>query len=122
MKEATVIGGSLGLAILTAGAVGLLLGSTATVFGGTPIGIAVYLVIGVGLPQYYLSRETGDPTQLGLATLSVAGGVLAMLGSLALGSATAETGVGHVLLFVVVFGSVLGAIVREFRAGYRTES
>ncbi|MCU4924400.1 hypothetical protein OB905_00170 [Halobacteria archaeon AArc-dxtr1] len=122
MREAVVIGGSLGLAIVTAGATGLLLGSTATVFGATPIGIAIYLVVGVALPQYVLSRETGSPAQLGLAALSIAGGVLAILGSLALGSATAETGVGRVLLFVVVLGSVLGAIVREFRAGYRARS
>ena len=122
MKESAVVGGSLVLAILIAGTVGFLLGSSATAFGATPIGIGIYAIVGIGLPQYLLSRESGSPTQLGLATLAVGGGVLAMLGSIALGSATAETGAGHVLLFVVVLGNVFGAVVREFRAGYRTSS
>lgn len=122
MNESVVVGGSLLLAILVAGIASLLTGSYATVFASTPAGFAIYLVVGIGLPQYLLSRETGSPTQLGLAALSVVAGVLVVLGSLILGSPTQEWGAGFVLLFLVVIGNVLGAIVREFRAGYRTDA
>ncbi|MCU4739911.1 hypothetical protein [Natronoglomus mannanivorans] len=122
MKESVVVGASLLLAILTAGTVGLLTDSYATAFAGTPVGFAVYLVVGIGLPQYLLSRDGDSATRLGLAALSVVAGVLVVLASVVLPSAspTAEWGAGFVLLFLVVVGNVLGATVRAFRDGYRT--
>ena len=123
MRESVVIAGSLGLAILSAGIVALLTGSHATFLGGSPVGVAVYLVLGIGLPQYLLSRESGSSLQLGLAALAVAGAVVSVLVGFAIGAPTDEWpfGIALILLFVVV-GNVVGAGVREFRTGYRSGS
>ncbi|AEH35505.1 hypothetical protein [Halopiger xanaduensis] len=48
MNDTAVIGGCMLLTMLAAGFVGLLTGSYATVFAGTPVGFAVYLAVGIG--------------------------------------------------------------------------
>ena len=90
MNDRLVVGGCLVLSILSAGVVSTLTGSPATFFGATPIGIAIYLAVGIGLPQYLLSEKHGSPLRLGLAVLAVAGGSLAGLVGVAIGALTEE--------------------------------
>ena len=121
MNDAVVIGGGLGLAVLLAGAVSLLTGSPA-ILGVTPVGIAIYLGVGIGLPQYLLSRRDGSSLRLGLAVLAVAAGVILAAVGVALGAPNDAWGIGIVpILFVVVIGVLVGSGVRAFRAGYRGE-
>ncbi|MBZ6496259.1 hypothetical protein [Natrinema longum] len=122
MKRSLVVVGCLGVAVLLAGLVSAITESTA-VLGVTPAGIGLYLAIGIGLPQYLLYRTSGSSLQLGLATLAVAGAAIAVLVGLVRGSLHADWGTGFIVLLVyVVVGNLLGAGVREFRAGYRSGS
>jgi|GEM_PF-757817 len=83
----------------------------------------LYLAVGVGLPQYLLSRRTGSRLRLGLACLAAAGGAFVAVAGIGTGSLHAEWSGGLVaILFAVVLGNVLGAGVREFRSGYRSTS
>ena len=54
-----------------AGVVGAATGTPA-LLGVTPVGAAIYLVVGVGLPQLSLGRRAGDAARLGLGALTVA--------------------------------------------------
>ncbi|WP_254764569.1 hypothetical protein [Natrinema marinum] len=122
MRDARLVGAGFALALLLAGVVSAITASPA-VLGTTPVGIAVYLAIGVGLPQYLLSRHSGSRLQLGLAALAVVGATVAMIAGVVTGSPNAEWSGGLVaILFVVVVGNVVGAGVHEFRAGYRSRS
>ncbi|MFP8953943.1 hypothetical protein ACLI4Z_13390 [Natrialbaceae archaeon A-arb3/5] len=120
MNESLLVGSSLVAAVLLTGIVSVLTGSGA-VLGLTATGIAIYLAVGIGLPQYLLSRRNGSSVRLGLAALAVGGAVITMVAGLTVGSPNEPVGVGLVpILLVVVVGNVLGAGVREFRAGYRS--
>lgn len=122
MNESTVVGGSLLLAVALAGIAGLLTGSV-SVLGVTPLGVAIYLAVGIGLPQYMLGRQRGSPLRVGLAALALIGAVLAVAAGVLTGTTTQEANIGIIsILVVVVFGTLLGAVVREFRAGYRAGS
>ncbi|WP_226007146.1 hypothetical protein [Natrinema salinisoli] len=122
MNDALVVGGCFVLALLLAGITGFLTASPA-ILGVTAAGTAIYLAVGVGLPQYLLSRRSGSSLQLGLAVFGVVGGVSAAIAGIATGSPHDETTIGLVgILFVVVLGNVIGAGVREFRTGYRSTS
>jgi hypothetical protein len=120
MSDIRVVGASVTLAFLLAGVVSAITESSA-VLGVTPVGIAIYLAVGVGLPQYLLSRRTGS--RLRLACLAAAGGAFVAVAGIGAGSLHAEWSGGLVaILFAVVLGNVLGAGVREFRSGYRSTS
>ena len=120
MADSRIVGGCLGLSILLAGAVSVVTGSS-TVLGTTPAGVGIYLTVGIGLPQYLLYRETEAPIRFGLAALAVAAAALVVTGGLVRGTLHADWGPGlAAVLSVVVLGNLFGAIVREFRAGYRS--
>ncbi|MDS0474905.1 hypothetical protein [Natrinema sp. 1APR25-10V2] len=124
MRNGLFVGGCLTLSVLFAGIVSAITASPA-VLGVTPVGIAIYLTVGVGLPQYLLSRRSSSRLQLGLAGLAVAGGAVVLIGGVATGSPNAEWSGGIVailLVLVLVLGNALGAGVREFRAGYQSTS
>ncbi|WP_207587432.1 hypothetical protein [Halomontanus rarus] len=121
MNERSLVAGSLLLAIVLAGIVTVLTESLA-VLATTPTGFAIYLGVGVGLPQYVLSRRTDSPLRFGLAVFAVVGALLVLLGSLALGDLHGEWGSGITGLFIVVVGVLLGAIWQSFVGGYRSGS
>ncbi|WP_455449578.1 hypothetical protein [Natrinema thermotolerans] len=122
MRDALLVGGCFALALLCA-AVASAITESPALLGITPIGIAIYLIVGVGLPQSLLARRTGSALQLGLAALAVAGGAGAVIAGIATGSPNAELsgGVVAILLFVVL-GNAIGAVVRQFRDGYRSST
>lgn len=86
----------------------------------TPLTVAIYLVVGVAVPQYLIARRTGSPTSLGLAAFAGVGGVASLVvGGLTVGLLDPWGSQVFGLLAVVVAGSVLGSIYRSFRSGYR---
>ena len=108
------------LAIALAGLVSVVTESLA-VFGATPVGAGIYLAVGIGLSQYLLWRKRGSSLELGLSVLALAGAALAIGIGLARGAPHGDWGLGLVtLLLFVVLGNLLGTIVREFRAGFRS--
>lgn len=114
-----LVSAGIGLAVLASGLLSWITGSLA-VLGITPAGIAVYLFVGVAGPQYVLARRRGDVTGLGIAALATCGALLALIGGVLVGNLHGEGGVGvTAVLAIVVFGVLGGAVVREFRAGYR---
>ncbi|WP_408958152.1 hypothetical protein [Natrinema sp. 74] len=120
MRDARLVGISFTLAFLFAGIVSVLTESPA-VLGTTPVGIAVYLAVGIGFPQFLLSRRDESALQFGLAALAVVGAAVAVIAGVVTGSPNAEWSGGLVaILLVVVLGTTLGTAVREFRAGYRS--
>ncbi|WP_049924605.1 hypothetical protein [Halopiger djelfimassiliensis] len=122
MNDSIVLGGSLCLSFVLAGVVSVVTGSPA-VLGMTPAGLAIYLAVGVGMPQYLRSRRRESPLPLGLAAFAVGGATIATVAGLAFGSLNEAVGLGIVpILTLVVLGPLLGAGVREFRAGYRSGS
>ncbi|WP_226479429.1 hypothetical protein [Natrinema amylolyticum] len=122
MRDARLVGGSLVVAFLLAGLATVVTESPA-VLGVTPVGIAIYLSVGVALPQFLLARRYGSTLRLGLASLAAAAAAFVVIASVATGSPNAEWSGGLVaILFVIVLGTVLGAGVREFRAGYQSSS
>ncbi|MDG5761154.1 hypothetical protein QA600_17635 [Natronococcus sp. A-GB1] len=117
-----LVGTGILLAVVTSGLVSWLTGSLA-ILGATPSGIAVYLFVGVAGPQYVLSRRLDDPLRLGVAVLAAVGALLALGWGVLGADLHGEVGVGlTAVLAVVVFGVFGGAVVREFRAGYRGET
>ena len=121
MNDSSLVAGCLALAIALAGLVSAVTESLA-VFGSTPVGVGIYLAVGIGLPQYLLYRDGGSPVELGLATLAVASAALAVLLGLVRGAPHGDWGLGLVtILLFVVLGNLLGTIVREFRAGFRSD-
>ncbi|WP_440771590.1 hypothetical protein [Natronorubrum sp. DTA28] len=122
MNDSRIVALSLLLAVGLAGVVSVVTDSLA-ILGHTPIGLAIYLAVGIGLPQYVLARRTGSPLRLGLAALAIGGAALTVLVGAAMGSLTEEWRLGIVpILFLAVFGILIGSIVREFRTGFRTRS
>ncbi|WP_121740775.1 hypothetical protein [Natronorubrum halophilum] len=122
MNESRVVGLLLLLAISLA-AVASAATESVAILGGSPIGLAIYLAVGIGLPQYVLARQTGSPLRLGVALFAVGAAVLSILAGVAMGTVTEEWGFGIVpILLLVVFGVLIGRSVDELRAGYRSRS
>jgi hypothetical protein len=106
-------------AVVLAGVAGYATGSPA-VLGVTPVGVAIYAIVGVATPQYLLARRTEATLRLGLAALATAGGLVALLAGGLGGGVNARWGVDLVAVLAgVVLGVLLSAALREFRAGYR---
>ncbi len=116
MNEKRILLTGIAVAVLLAGAVSATTGSTA-LLAATPTGAAIYLVVGVAVPQLLLGRRTGDQTRIALALLaSVAGGVVFVIGEF---TRTTLAGARFVdVLAILVVGVLLGTAVREFRRGY----
>ena len=122
MNDSRAVGLSLLLAVGLAGVVSVVTESVA-ILGHTPIGLAIYLAVGIGLPQFVLARRTGSSLRLGLAVLAVGSAALSLFAGVVTGSLTAAWPFGIVpILFLVVFGVLIGSGIRAFRAGYRTRS
>ena len=120
MNESTVVGCALVLAILTAGTVAVVTGSYATALGATPIGVAIYLAIGVGAPQLFVASAHESSLRLGLGVLATVGAVASLLAGIATNGLTAKWGVGVVtILLIVVAGVLLAAVARAFHAGFQ---
>ncbi|QCS42388.1 hypothetical protein [Natrinema versiforme] len=122
MNDALIVGSSLAVAILLGGITGTLTESAA-VLGITAAGIAIYLAVGIGLPQYLFARRSGSPLQFGLAVLAVGAAASVVVAGVATGTLHDESGPGFVaILLVAVLGNAVGAGVRAFRSGYRSAS
>ncbi|MGQ3413355.1 hypothetical protein ACT4ML_13960 [Natrinema sp. LN54] len=122
MNDSLIVGGSLAVAILLAGITGTLTESPA-VLGITAAGIAIYLAVGVGLPQSLLARRSGSTLQFGVAVLAIGAAAIVVIAGVATGRLHEDSGPGFVaMLLVVVLGNAVGAGVREFRSGYRSAS
>ncbi len=122
MKDARLVCWCLLSAFLLAGIVTVVTQSPA-VLGVTPLGVAIYLTVGVALPQYLLFRRRGSTLRLGLDSLTVAGAAFVLIAGVATGSPNAVRGGGLVgILFVLVLGNVVGAGVQAFRDGYRSST
>ena len=94
----------------------------ATFVGQSPVGVAIFLVAGVGLPQYILYRRDQSNIRLGIALLSVAASATVLLGGQILFRIAGYrlnisiTG----LLIIVVAGVLLSAVTQAFVEGYRS--
>lgn len=122
MNDILTVGSSLAATIVLAGIVGALTESPA-VLGITAAGIAIYLAVGIGLPQYLLARRSGSTLQVGLAVLAIGAAASVVTAGVATGTLHDDSGPGFVaILLVVVLGNTVGAGVREFRFGYRSAS
>ncbi|ELY64422.1 hypothetical protein [Natrinema versiforme] len=122
MNDTLTVGSSLVAAIVLAGIVGALTESPA-VLGITAAGIAIYLAVGIGLPQYLLSRRRGSTLQVGLAVLAIGAAASVVAAGVATGTLHDDSGPGFVaILLLVVLGNAVGAGLREFRSGYRSAS
>ncbi|SEP97692.1 hypothetical protein [Natrinema salaciae] len=120
MNDSAIVGGCLAVAVLLAGIVSVVTETTA-VLGLTPVGFGVYFAVGIGLPQFLLYRNSGSSLQLGLSILAVVGAAVAVIAGVVTGAPHDEWGLGLVtILLVVVVGNLLGAVTREFRAGFRS--
>ncbi|PGF14477.1 hypothetical protein CP556_20345 [Natrinema sp. CBA1119] len=93
--------------------------NTATYLAVTPVGIAVYLIVGIGGPQTYIGQQNGSSMELGMGVLAIVAGLVS-LGVGVLGSGVlADWGTGFVnLLLILVLGIILWAGVRQFAEGY----
>jgi len=92
-----------------------------TLLGGTPLGVGIYLAIGVGLPQLLLWRRTSETARFAIGILAVGGAFLAVIwGFFTIGLAGtwhASISVILVLALLIVIG---WTIVREFLSGFRS--
>lgn len=93
--------------------------NTATYLAVTPVGIAVYLVVGIGAPQAFIGQQNGTGTELGLGVLAIIAGVISLgLGVLG-GGVLVDWGSGFInILLVLVVGIIFWAGVRQFSEGY----
>lgn len=93
--------------------------NTATYLAVTPVGIAVYLMVGIGAPQAFLGQKNGTSMELGMGVLAIVAGLISLgLGVLG-GEILADWGSGFInLLLILVVGIMLWAGVREFKEGY----
>lgn len=93
--------------------------NTATILAVTPVGIAVYLVVGIGGPQAFIGQQNGSSMELGMGVLAIVAGFIS-LGVGALGSGVlADWGTGFInLLTILVVGVILWASVGQFSEGY----
>ncbi|WP_227134197.1 hypothetical protein [Halorubellus salinus] len=93
---------------------------TATLLAVTPVGILVYLVVGVALPQLAVYRRTASAGALGASVLvGVLSGVV-LVAALLDGGLWIDWGSGFAtLLLLALLGALLGASGREFVDGYR---
>lgn len=118
MTEKRLVLGGIMAAVLLTGSVSAATGTPA-VLAQTPVGAAIYLIVGVAVPQLLLGQRGEDAVRTGLGLLAgVAGGVMFVSG-LFVEAPLVVGNVGFVdVLAVVVVGVILGTVVREFRRGY----
>jgi hypothetical protein len=115
MEHGRVWALSIAAAAGLAGVVGAATGTPA-LLAATPAGAGIYLAVGLGVPQLYVGRRTGDKQRLGLGVLAVAAAAVAFVGGSVLDARVPLVE----LLVVVVAGNGLVSTVRAFRQGYAT--
>ena len=119
MNERRIVVASLAVAVALAGGTTLATGQP-TVFAKTPLGVAIYAFVGVAIPQHVVAMQTGSEVRLGFAGIAGMGALAAIMAGYARGGVNDPWSVGFAsLLMAIVFGSIIGSVVREFRAGYR---
>lgn len=119
MNERRVVLASLTAALALAGGTTLATGQP-TALAQTPLGVAIYAFVGVAVPQYVIAMRTGATVRLGFSGLAGGGALLSVLAGYARGGVNEPWAVGFAgVLMAVVFGSLFGSVVREFREGYR---
>lgn len=93
--------------------------NTATYLAVTPVGVAVYLIVGIGAPQAFIGQQNGTSMELGMGVLAIVAGLIS-LGVGVLGSGVlADWGAGFInLLLILIVGIFLGTGIRQFAAGY----
>jgi hypothetical protein len=119
MNERRIVVASLAAAVALAGATTLATGQP-TALAQTPLGVAIYAFVGVAVPQHVIAMQNGSEVRLGFAGIAGMGALAAVMAGYARGGVNEPWSVGFAsLLMAVVFGSIIGSVVREFRAGYR---
>lgn len=92
--------------------------------GDGPLAIAIFLTIGIAVPQYLLYRRDRENARLGTAALAVAGSATVLLGSeIAFRVFEQRITLGIVeLLVIVVLGAGLSASIQAFVEGFQSAS
>ncbi|WP_435362018.1 hypothetical protein [Haloarchaeobius sp. DFWS5] len=92
---------------------------TASLLAATPVGVAVYLVIGISGPQAITGQQYDSAVHRGMAALAALAGV-GVLGIGLLGDGLlASWGIGFAnVLFVLFAGIVCWAAANQFAEGY----
>lgn len=93
--------------------------NTAMYLAVTPVGVAVYLIVGIGAPQAFIGQQNDSSMELGMGVLAIVAGLIS-LGLGVLGSGVlADWGAGFVnLLLILVVGITLWVGIRQFAEGY----
>ena len=119
MAERRIVVTGVVVAVCVNGALGYVTG-TATLLAVTPVGIAVYLLGGVAVPQFVVHRRTASTGALGASALAgVASGAVLVVGLLDAGLYADWGGSFVTLLSLALLGVVLSASWRAFAEGYR---
>lgn len=93
--------------------------SPATLPAMTPLGIIVYLLLGLAIPQFVLSQRTDAPGALGRSALCTIAAALVFTAAHLDNGLTSDWGAQFVtVLLLVVFGVLLGTTIRAFARGY----
>ena len=120
MDERRVVVAGIVVAVCVNAVLGVVSG-TATLLAVTPVGILVYLVVGVGLPQFAVYRRTASAGALGASVLAAVLSGTVFVAALLDGGLWSDWGGEFVtLLLLAVVGALLGASGREFVDGYRS--
>lgn len=93
--------------------------NTATYLAVTPVGVAVYLIVGIGAPQAFIGQQNDSSMELGMSVLAIVAGLISLgLGVLGTGI-LADWGSGFInLLLILVVGIILWTGIRQFKEGY----
>ncbi|MCT9095892.1 hypothetical protein [Haloarchaeobius sp. HME9146] len=108
------------LAVLVALAAAVVFDQPYIFLAETPLGVALYLVVGITLPQMLLARREGEPTRLGVAAIAGLGATLALAIGVLGDGVTARWGLPFIaLLLFLTIGIGGGHVVRVAMAAYR---
>ncbi|WP_323677736.1 hypothetical protein [Halorubellus sp. PRR65] len=120
MDERSIVVGGVVVAVCANAVLGAVT-ETATLLAVTPVGVLVYLVVGVGLPQLVVYRRTASTGALGTSVLvGVLSGAVLVAGLLGGGLWSDWGGWFAALLLLALLGVLLGVSGRAFADGYRS--
>lgn len=125
VRENAILAGGLVVALVATAVVSAVT-TSAAVLGVTPLGIALFLVLGIAAPQSLLARTEGDRERLVFAALAVVAGVAVLLAGAARGvsaGTSALAGINRVWdlgFYAALAGlGIVFLVVVGFWRGYR---